>query len=119
MSHKYFKPFSEVLENTLECVSRIAGCQIGLVTHDYNWVEKSAAGECEFCRLLHETREGRSRCDNLSWRAQLVATSFRQNYIYKCHAGLVAIVVPIYKENKYLGSLYCGNFLDRQPDEKG
>jgi Response regulator containing CheY-like receiver domain and AraC-type DNA-binding domain len=116
---KYYGTFSEVLEDTLESISRIAGCQIGLVTHDYNWVEKNAAGECELCRLIHETREGRSRCDGLSWRAQMVATSFKQNYIYKCHANLVAIVVPIYKENKYLGCLYCGIFLDRKPDEKG
>lgn len=119
MNTRYYKPFSEILENALNSIARVTGCQIGLVTNDYNWIEKSLKGDCEFCLQVQSTKEGKSICDNLNWRAQVVATNFKDNYIYKCRYGLIEIVVPIYLSNRYLGSLYCGNFFEKKPDEKG
>lgn len=115
----YFKPFSEVLENALDSIASVTGYQIGLVTYDYSWIEKSTNGDCEFCRLIKSTEEGCEKCDGLSWRVQLLATSFKDNCIYKCPYGLFSVVQPLYKDDKYLGSLYCGNFFDRQPGGKG
>jgi len=115
------KPSSEILGDILDSFSRVTGCEVGLVTNDLKWIQNHVIKnvDCGFCRMVNNSKEGAKMCDNLNWRAQVIAESFKQNYIYKCNFGLIEIILPIYKDNKYLGSLYCGNFFDKQADEKG
>jgi len=121
LNGKYYRPTSEVLKNMLDSISRVTGCEVGLVTNSFDWIQNRVNKnvDCGFCKMIGDSKKGAVICDNLNWRAQIVAVNFKQNYIYKCNFGLIEIVLPIYKENKYLGSLYCGNFFDKPADEKG
>ncbi len=114
-----YDPIGQSLEDIINSLAEVTGCMVGFVSCDYTWIPCRIKKECDFCRITQRGRNGAALCSDLDRRAQIVAKSFKSNYVYTCYYGLVEIVLPVYKNNVFMGGLYFGQFLDRQPDEKG
>jgi len=114
-----YKWRNDLLQNIFDGIARLVNAEAGIVTRDYAWIHSNNSPLCEFCKLVQTLPEGERACDNLKWRADIIAAGFRSEVIYKCPFGLVQIVLPIHKDDRYLGSLYCGNFLDTSHNEDG
>ncbi len=79
----------------------------------YPVVEKNT-----FCKLLHSTENGFSKCLE-SDRAALENAKRRNEYcIYTCHAGLTNVVVPLEYKKVEIGSIYTGQILTEYPTEE-
>lgn len=70
-------------------------------------------GACrsQFCRLIQTSPEGLERCRTSDRNA--VKTAIRKNrpHIYRCHAGLVNVAIPLVVEGTHVGSIFTGQVL--------
>ncbi len=77
-------------------------------------------GHCSpLCRLIRRTREGLARCDSDD-RRSLAETRFsRRPQVYRCHAGLVDLIVPLFVRDVFIGALSAGQVMTAPPFEEG
>jgi AraC-like DNA-binding protein/ligand-binding sensor protein len=69
------------------------------------------------CSAIRSTGKGRSLCA-VSDRKMFKCRETRTPAVYRCHAGFIDIVVPLFVNKKYIGSLTAGQILNKKPDEK-
>jgi AraC-like DNA-binding protein/ligand-binding sensor protein len=72
----------------------------------------------EYCRLIQSTPEGKVRC--LQCDREGLETARRKNsfHIYRCHAGLVDVAIPLMYKGTEIGSIYTGQVL-LEPQDPG
>jgi len=65
----------------------------------------------EYCQLIQSTREGKKRC--LKCDREGLETARRKNsyHIYRCHAGLVDVAIPLVYKGTEIGSIFTGQVL--------
>ncbi|UCF99933.1 MAG: PocR ligand-binding domain-containing protein [Spirochaetaceae bacterium] len=65
----------------------------------------------EYCQLIQSIPEGKSRC--LKCDRDGLETARRKNsyHIYRCHAGLVDVAIPLIYKGTEIGSIYTGQVL--------
>ena len=68
-----------------------------------------------FCSILRQDKLANERCRNCDQDAFKRACSNHQIYIYKCHAGLTEVMVPVMFENRALGYFIMGKLLKGPP----
>lgn len=61
-----------------------------------------------FCSLIRENPIWREECHRCDAYGGLEAARLEKPYIYKCHAGLVDISMPIILKGKYVGAILAG-----------
>ncbi|MBO4630726.1 MAG: PocR ligand-binding domain-containing protein [Lentisphaeria bacterium] len=69
------------------------------------------------CAKLMEYAEGAQLCTDLKENSLYQAKKQKQPIIYQCHAGFYDAVIPIFSDDRYLGSLCVGQFLLKKPRE--
>lgn len=75
----------------------------------------------EFCKLIRSSPEGMKRCIRSDTIVSFKAFKEKKTATHVCHAGLVDMAAPIVVNDKYLGSVLCGQVLlspTHQRDEK-
>lgn len=72
----------------------------------------------EFCRIVNDfgAHEAES-CHTSDRAAARACRETGKTQIYRCHAGLVDIAVPVRSEGDYIGTLLCGQLLLEPPTE--
>ena len=66
------------------------------------------SGFSKFCNRLRSHQEGCDSCTMSNYIAASIARKNMRPYIYKCHAGLIDMVVPIIVDSKFIGSMFAG-----------
>lgn len=72
----------------------------------------------KFCKMTRNSKLGCEFCENCDKAAWEKISKTRKPTIYKCHAGLIDIAIPIFVDNKYLGAIMGGQFLTENLKEK-
>lgn len=67
------------------------------------------------CKLIREYPEGYEACNCSTYENLTNCKKNRKSLCYRCHAGLIDIIVPLFSGDKYLGSLTTGQVFDYQP----
>lgn len=67
------------------------------------------------CRKIMDYEEGRAACGKMTMDRVRQCMATRRLQIDQCHAGLIDTIVPLFVEDKYIGSLSIGQFLCRRP----
>jgi len=68
---------------------------------EYSWF-------CKFCTRLRKDPVLNEKCCQSDAHGSLEAVRRNGIYIYKCHAGLIDIAIPIIVEGVYVASMLCG-----------
>lgn len=61
-----------------------------------------------FCNKIRSRQEGCDSCTMSNYIAASIARKNRKPFIYKCHSGLIDMVVPIIVNSQYIGSMLAG-----------
>lgn len=67
------------------------------------------------CRLIRSSEKGVARCDACDFGHNRQAVSQRKPLLYKCHAGLRDMLVPIFVQGAHVASLSSGQILAESP----
>lgn len=67
------------------------------------------------CRLIREYPEGYEACNRSTHENLAICRKERRSHCYRCHAGLIDIIVPLFSGDKYLGALTTGQVFDSPP----
>lgn len=67
------------------------------------------------CSRIMESKTGAKYCDDVNARSVEEARKTRKPVIMKCHAGFQDVIIPIFVDDKYLGSLGFGQYLLKRP----
>jgi LytS/YehU family sensor histidine kinase len=85
------------------------------------------SGYCDFCNLMQSRPEGKEGCRLSDYLAGERARKLGKPYIYKCHAGLIDIAIPIVVQGHFMGTMLTGQVkciesefetLDKIPSKK-
>jgi len=71
-----------------------------------------------FCTKIRELQIGRERCLQCEHKWAGIAAKEECPKVYTCHAGLTDFTVPIMLEHQHIASIYGGQMLLEQPNEK-
>jgi AraC-like DNA-binding protein/ligand-binding sensor protein len=72
----------------------------------------------EFCRLVQSTPGGRELCLTCDREGLESARRKRSYHIYRCHAGLVDVAIPLDYKGTEIGSIYTGQVLLEAPSTR-
>ena len=62
----------------------------------------------KFCKFIRKNRKWRERCYKCDSCGGIEAARLHKPYVYKCHAGLVDISMPIILNGIYMGAILAG-----------
>ena len=107
----------EKLNQLLSSFQQLSGVRFSLVDTSYRVIH--AAGEmADFCACVQSNPDGLARCnacDEMAARSVGADTHYR---IYRCHAGLYDVLLPIGQDGAVIAYLCFGQLLDSaQPME--
>jgi len=102
-------------------LGRLAGIAMALNPPDTSTVHDfTPAGVGNgICRLIRSTLEGKQRCQNCDRENQQRAAKSGRPLRYRCHAGFVELVVPLFVQDKHVATISCGQLLPEAPSEEG
>ena len=105
----------------LELMYRLMGLSIGVYDPTFTRFRPAydAKRTAPLCQLMHAlpggfdkcSEDGKSHCD--------AAVRSGQPLRYRCHAGLIDILVPIFSEGRHIATISYGQFLPTPPSNKG
>lgn len=72
----------------------------------------------DFCRLLRQTPQGADRCVRSDKAGCLKCAKSKELVIYKCHAGLMEVVVPIIDKTGVLAYVMFGQIITQETCEQ-
>jgi len=94
--------------------------KIRIVIFDNEFSEILAYPEkpCDFCTVIKNNPTAKSHCDSSDREACKICLSSGKLYMYKCHAGLIEVVVPIKVNDIILGYIMFGQIIDNKDKAK-
>lgn len=70
-----------------------------------------------FCRIMQSSREGMARCLACDAEVAEAAKQSRKPIIAPCHAGITGVAVPVFFRDEFLGTVFAGDVLSKEPTE--
>lgn len=95
----------------------ITGIKTVVYDHDLKVIAAVPEKECAFCAALGEVAESLQRCSESTVEGCRLCKARGGLNIYKCHAGLIEAVTPIYIEDVIVGYMMLGQVLARDDQE--
>lgn len=71
------------------------------------------------CRLIRATSAGAKRCAVCDAGHGRMSASRKRPLLYKCHAGLFDMIIPLYVRGRHVANLLSGQLLGEPPSEAG
>lgn len=71
----------------------------------------------KFCNMTRNSHIGCKHCEECDKAAWNRIAKTGKPTIYKCHAGLIDMAIPVFADNKYLGAIMGGQILTDKLDE--
>ncbi len=72
----------------------------------------------KFCKLIQSTKEGLKLCEASDIKGLNTAKKKKGFAIYRCHAGLVDVAIPLFYKGIEFDSIYTGQILLDEPTEE-
>ena len=66
------------------------------------------SGQCAFCELIRSSPTGYTLCKQCDFKAFDTALKDLPPHVYRCHAGLLEVVAPVYDGNMLVGFVMAG-----------
>ncbi len=101
----------EKLGELLNSLYLITNRKITLKDDNFNDVITSNTA-CEFCKLIQSMPHGLTLCQQCDMRALTHVREKNRLHIYRCHAGLIEVAVPVMEKGQLLAYLMYGQVLD-------
>lgn len=105
---------TEQLEQLMRSFYLISGIRFVLYDSEFKEIMSFPKNDCEFCSLMKSNRNTRRKCAYADKRSFNKCRESGRLYIYKCHAGLVEAVMPLYENEKNIGYLMLGQISDNK-----
>jgi ligand-binding sensor protein len=102
----------EKLHGVLKSFYTLTGVRIGVFDKWRNELVAYPSDMCKLCTLLRKEERVDELCIKSDEEAFSMAEKTGKQYIYRCHAGLIESVYPIFSESGLVGFLMIGQFLD-------
>ncbi len=102
------------LEQLMRSFYLISGIRFVLYDSEFKEIMSFPKNDCEFCSLMKSNRNTRRKCAYADKRSFNKCRESGRLYIYKCHAGLVEAVMPLYENEKNIGYLMLGQISDNE-----
>jgi AraC-type DNA-binding domain-containing proteins len=110
---------NSAIENFRKAFFDTTGMMLSFADRDHKQYNMFYAGSrCQFCKVMNSTNKGLEECISTSRKAGKEAALDKKSKIYKCHAGLTEVVVPIVINGEHIGSVFSGQVLTSEPSEK-
>ncbi|MEZ0535715.1 PocR ligand-binding domain-containing protein [Caldicellulosiruptoraceae bacterium PP1] len=103
------------LKKVLDNFSIVTGISTNFLTAENEWIENEKKGTCEFCKIMKQNYNGGMACRNSDIQGSMCAQQKKDIHIYKCHMGLTEVTIPLFFNNIFIGTLFIGQILDREP----
>jgi len=71
------------------------------------------------CRIIRSSATGEKRCHACDWRHHREAGARKKAILYKCHAGLFDMIIPLFVDGRHVASLSSGQILAESPTDAG
>lgn len=98
--------FAQTLDVAIVCV------------RNNEWLTQSS-NNTEFCaKYIRHNKLGYRRCDECHKKWEKAAIKTRETVFYTCYTGLTNFIIPVFIEGEYLVSIFGGQFLKDEPDER-
>lgn len=92
----------------------LTGIRLVLFDSDFNRVAAYPENECEFCRRIKESENGRLLCAKSDKEAfERCLRGQNSSEIYKCHAGLIEAVSPLKMNDIVIGYIMFGQIVEK------
>jgi len=95
----------------------ITGIKIAICDHEVKTIAAVPYKECSFCTALSEVPTARQMCYESTIEGCLLSKKQKGLNIYKCHAGLIEAVTPIFIGDIIVGYMILGQVLDAADKE--
>lgn len=105
---------TEQLEQLMRSFYLISGIRFVLYDSEFKEIMSFPKNDCEFCSLMKSHCNTRRKCAYADKRSFNKCRESGRLYIYKCHAGLVEAVMPLYENEKNIGYLMLGQISDNK-----
>ena len=105
---------TEQLERLMRSFYLISGIRFVLYDSEFKEIMSFPKNDCEFCSLMKSHCNTRRKCAYADKRSFNKCRESGRLYIYKCHAGLVEAVMPLYENEKNIGYLMLGQISDNE-----
>lgn len=106
-SKKEYKKLARLMDNLYIC----SGIKFALVGDDFTEYY-TASYKTDFCRLIQNTTEGYERCLACDKTAVHRVRKTKKPFVYKCHAGLCEVAVPVISDGKIISTILFGQILE-------
>ncbi len=73
----------------------------------------------KFCQIIQQDKIGKKMCYDSDRKAMEKAIKEGSPSIYKCHAGLINVCIPLFVGGEFFGAIITGQILTQNPSEKG
>lgn len=108
---------TQLFQRLLDSFSNATKLFTALTDVDGNYIITSNKEDCRFCKLIRSTSLGLAKCKQAYALAGREALKWKEPYIFKCHAGLISWVCPVFLHGSQLGNLICGACMMWKPEE--
>ena len=108
---------AEQIRELMKSFYTLSGIRFVLFDTDYKEIIAYPEESCAFCSLIKGCPQTRRRCNYADRRSFEKCEKAHSAVTYKCHAGLVEAVIPLYDNEKLAGYLMFGQITD-EPDKK-
>lgn len=108
---------TQLFQRLLDSFSNATKLFTALTDVDGNYIITSNKEDCRFCKLIRSTPLGLAKCNQAYALAGAEALKWKEPYIFKCHAGLISWVCPVFLQGSQLGNLVCGSCMMWKPEE--
>lgn len=106
----------EQIEMLMKSFYTLTGIRFVLFDSDFREMISYPKDNCDFCRTVKSCPQTRRKCKYVDRRSLEKCKETKSLLLYKCHAGLVEAVTPLYENEKIIGYLMFGQITDN-PDK--
>ena len=105
------------LEDILKQFNVITDLKVTVFDDSHNVLAEYPKTHCTFCSYINSTLAGKELCEHSNWSAFDKCKRNKKTFIYKCHAGLVEVVVPLFKNEQIIGYCMFGQIINTSYNE--
>ena len=105
------------LEEILKQFNVVTNLKVTVFDDSHNVLAEYPKDHCTFCSYINATMAGKELCEQSNWNAFDKCKRNKKTFIYKCHAGLVEVVVPLFKNEQIIGYCMFGQIINTSYNE--
>ena len=100
------------LEEILKHFNKITGLRMTVFDTHKNVLAEYPKSHCSFCNFVNNNCHGKELCEKSNWDAFEICKKNKKVHIYKCHMGLLEVVLPLVEHDKIIGFVMFGQIIN-------